>query len=261
MVKYGDVIQPKSLLDVGCGTAYLCIAAAHRWPTLNRVELLDIDPLAVVAAKVNLNSDPATHEINQSVYATDFKHYNGKGFDIVLCAPPYLPERPLRVTGIEMATNGTLLLEEVVERSAVMARELWMVFSIIAWPEFQRALARVPRAYSRIEVLRRDVVPFRIPWLEPTDWDREKDPSLFREKVLYYEQVLTTRGLIDMDNHENWYEHLRQYAPNLPENCAAQLSCYVTSDDVEKRLDESERDSRGYRFWHEIRTLRLVTVS
>ena len=246
---------------MGCGTAYLCIAAAHRWPTLNRVELLDIDPLAVVAAKVNLNSDPATHEINQSVYATDFKHYNGKGFDIVLCAPPYLPERPLRVTGIEMATNGTLLLEEVVERSAVMARELWMVFSIIAWPEFQRALARVPRAYSRIEVLRRDVVPFRIPWLEPTDWDREKDPSLFREKVLYYEQVLTTRGLIDMDNHENWYEHLRQYAPNLPENCAAQLSCYVTSDDVEKRLDESERDSRGYRFWHEIRTLRLVTVS
>jgi hypothetical protein len=261
MVQYSDVIQPKNLLEVGCGTAYLCIAAAHRWPTLNRVELLDIDPLAVAAAKVNWDSDPTIRKVHRAAHATDFKHYNGKGFDIVLCAPPYLPERTLRVTGIEMATNGTLLLEEVVERSAFMARELWIGFSMIAWPEFQRALARVPHAYSNIEVLRRDVVPFRIPWLEPTDWEKEKDPAIFREKVLYYERILMPRGLIDMDNHKIWHEHLQDYAPNLPENCTAQLSCHVSSDDIEKYLDEAEQDSRGYRFWHEIRTLRLVTAS
>ena len=79
MIKYGDVIQPKSLWDVGCGTAYLCIAAAHRWLTLNRVELLDIDPLAVAAAKLNLDSDPVTHEVKHTVHAIDFKHYNGQG--------------------------------------------------------------------------------------------------------------------------------------------------------------------------------------
>jgi hypothetical protein len=132
-----------------------------------------------------------------------------------------------------------------------------MAFSTIAWPEFQLALTRDTDMYGNIEVLRRDLVPFRIPWLEPTESNRKRDQVLFHEKARYYQQVLIPRGLIDIDKHDTWTEHLERFEPHLPDGCTAELICYPAHDDIEKRLDNIEEDPRGYRFWHEVRVVRL----
>jgi len=68
---------------------------------------------------------------------------------------------------------------------------------------------------------------------------------------------LTPRGLIDVDSHPNWDEYLQQFTPDRPHGFDGNYACHPNRYDVETRLDGIEKDSRGYRFWHEIRVLRL----
>jgi len=66
--------------------------------------------------------------------------------------------------------------------------------------------------------------------------------------------------LIDMDDHAVWKDHLRTFTPLLPENVSTQAVSYPNQDDLERCLDVIEKDARGYRFWHEVRMLRLITA-
>ena len=259
MVQYGAESGPCRLLDVGSGTGYLAIAAAHRWPTLEEVHLVDIDPLAMAAAKKNLKADPISRTLIQSLHLRGFAGFDEGVYDTLLCTPPYLPYRSLKATGIEMATNGTRLLEEVVMHGGQISRELWLAFSGLAWPEFLRALSQVSDDYRLIEILRRDFVPFRIPWLEPIPAQDGHNEDEFQKRCRYYSHTLIPRGLIDMDNHEIWPQYLRNFAPNLPANITAEFSCRRSAETLEQVLDEIEADARGYRFWHEVRVVRLVS--
>ncbi len=141
--------------------------------------MIDIDVLAIAAAQVNIQQDSICRKLAIHTYWRGFEKFQGKGFDIVLCAPPYLPDRPWPDSRIEVATNGTALIEQVVRRAGSISKETWMVFSVFAWPEFQRALAQVPNTYRLIEVTRREFVPFRIPWLEPRPPEEDGNESDF----------------------------------------------------------------------------------
>jgi len=117
LVQHGQCTSPQSLLDVGCGTGYLNIAAAHVWPSLTRVDYLDLNPMAVAVTQANIASDPMANQIPSHGHALPFSRFQASGYDILLCTPPYLPDRPLPVSAIELATHGTALLEEVIERA------------------------------------------------------------------------------------------------------------------------------------------------
>jgi hypothetical protein len=118
----------------------------------------------------------------------------------------------------------------VVVRGARMSREIWLAFSVLAWPEFQRAIAQASNSYQRVEIVRRDFVPFRIPWLEPVPPEPGKDDTVFRERLRYYQQVLISRGLIDMDHHRPWPEYLRRFVALLPEDSGAVLRQQISQD-------------------------------
>jgi SAM-dependent methyltransferase len=262
MIRHGKNIAPRRILDVGCGTGYISVAAAHIWPSLEETHFLDIDPLATAAAEVNVSADAVAGNIRRISYATDFNRFEESGFDVLLCSPPYLPDRPLRVQGIQVATNGTKLLERVVLRGSKIAQEVWIAFSTLAWPEFKRALMGVPNGYKSVEIICQEFVPFRIPWLEPIPPEENNgDEHTFAERRLYYTKTLIPRGLIDLENHIPWPAYLDKFTPDLPGNSSVEFRLHSNPNTLERRLDKIQQDSRGYRFWHEVRVVRLASDS
>ncbi len=249
----------RKLLDVGCGTGYLSIVAAHCWREIEELSLMDLNPLALAVARNNVETDNEARKRKIHTHYMDFLRFDGGSYDVLLCAPPYLPNRPVPNEGIELATNGTLLLEEVVKKGCRAAKEIWLVFSSIAWPNFQWALAQVPDGYTTVEILRQDFCPFRIPWLEPRTPREEADLQSFARRRKYYEDVLIPRGLIDMDNHASWWSYVKDNSAILPDNCQSKQVAKLSPDDIVKTLYKIEDNSRGYRFWHEVRTIRLTS--
>lgn len=264
LVSTMDCIQPRStprsVLDVGCGTGYIGIVAAYAWSGVERLHLLDIDPAGVNAARYNIERASLSNDLSVSYHFIDFAEYTGPEVDVLLCNPPYLPERPLPTDGIELATNGTRLLCDVVRRGASIADEIRMVFSTIAWTDFLNALQSCD-GYDRVEVLRRDFVPFRIGWLEPRPPDesepesRARDERQYRSNWGYYEQILIPRGLIDLDEPQALTAHMNLHG--LTGRDTDIIDC-VGDETTHTILERLISHSRGFRFWQEVRVVRLL---
>jgi SAM-dependent methyltransferase len=266
LIRSGKQSSPKCLLDVGCGTGYLSVAAAHVWQTLQEIHLLDIDVLSLSATEINLTNDAITRPLKKVFHAVSLHRFfsllprfktEKQPFDVILCSPPYLPNRPVMVEGIEISTNNTGLLEELVTHGPRLSKEIWLVFSVLAWPEFKRALFKAAFAYKEVEVLKRTFVPFRIPWLEP-----DPEQSDFERKRDYYEKTLKPRGLIDMDDSPWWNHYQSKFAPELLKEdfeLCIQDGLEAQQQPIADLLEKIKQDSRGYRFWHEIRVVRLTT--
>lgn len=258
MVRHGSHQQPRRVLDIGTGTGYLAVVAAHVWPTIEELHLLDVDPGSLRTAELNVQHDARAGKMLVKSYLRPFQRFVTNGFDISVCCPPYLPQRPLPIGGIELATNNTLLLEDVVRRGASVTRELWLAFSSIAWHEFCGALVASGNTWQRMDVLERNVVPFRITWLFP----RENEPErVIKQKIEYFETILMPRGLIDLNNRPaSWLEFLEAYTPDVPD-AAIKEKCDCAGEGVlEQRLNSMAADSRGFRFWHEVRVVRLTSA-
>ncbi len=256
---HGDQIKPKSVIDVGTGTGFLAGVALSRWSSIKKMVLVESDRGSALLAKSNL---VRYQGCNLEMIPSRFQavSFNDR-CDLLICHPPYLPQRPLVPGGIEMATNGTSLLEAVVKTGHRLASEIWMSFSMLAWPDFAAALLHAREHYSRIEILARNFVPFRIPWLEPRAERGSRDPN-----VDYYENVLLKRGLLDLDSPDNdqlpvnYLEHVRpgrgsQLHPEI-QDCSREQN--VLRDRL-SHLRKNSANSHGYRYWHEIRVVRLIT--
>ncbi|MCC6682818.1 MAG: methyltransferase [Phycisphaeraceae bacterium] len=252
--------DPHSLLDVGCGTGYIAIVAAHLWPSLDVIHLLDLDEISITAAAMSARHDNRVSQMQLVMHQRPFQNMREDfHVDVLVCNPPYLPNRPLPQERIQLATNGTALLENVVGRGYRFASEIWLTFSVLAWPEFQYALAATPNAYRRIELLARNYVPFRIPWLAPVSPQENQRAALtqYQNNIDYYQHTLRPRHLIDLDDVGFCpATYLQDIAPTLPGGVCA-LDDMTNARECEKIIDNLLADSRGYRFWHEIRVLRL----
>ncbi len=76
-------VTPKSVVDVGCGTAVLAMAAARVWP--GEMLASDIDPVAVEVAEANVAANGLTGRV-RCLEATGFDHPDlqaGAPFDLV----------------------------------------------------------------------------------------------------------------------------------------------------------------------------------
>ena len=116
-----------------------------------------------------------------------------------------------------------------------------------------------------MEILDRSFVPFRIPWLEPRTKDEGGGDVYFAERVQYYESVLLKRGLIDLDSADSIHQAANYLAAHNPERLVSNSVHMIQDPHQERRLDETlsllrTTDSRGYRFWHEVRVVRLVAA-
>lgn len=55
---------PRAIVDLGCGTAVLAMAAARLWPGAGPVIASDIDPVAVEVAEANLRANALGHRVD-----------------------------------------------------------------------------------------------------------------------------------------------------------------------------------------------------
>ena len=60
---------PRAVVDLGCGTAVLAMAAARLWPKAAPVIASDIDPVAVEVAEANLRANALGHRVDCVVAA------------------------------------------------------------------------------------------------------------------------------------------------------------------------------------------------
>ena len=74
-----------NILEIGCGTGLIGISLALKG---NKVTAVDINPLAVEAAKSNAKSNNVDLEV---VEGDMFSSLEGRIFDAIVCNPPYLP--------------------------------------------------------------------------------------------------------------------------------------------------------------------------
>lgn len=78
--------QPTRIVDVGCGTGVLAMAAARLWPAAAPVLAVDIDPVAVEVAEVNLAANGLEGAV-RCLVATGLDHARiaaAAPFDLVL---------------------------------------------------------------------------------------------------------------------------------------------------------------------------------
>ena len=257
-------ITPDSVLDVGCATGFLSVAALGLWPSLQRVTLIEPDPgsLALGVTNVLHAASPELHVEKICRRAQDANLSDRA--DLLLSNPPYLPNRPLVPAGIEMATNGTALLQYLVEHGANLAHEVWLSFSVLVWSEFRNALLAYGSHYSRLQVLHRSFVPFRIPWLEPRLIRKEETEEYSLPELRYYQNVLLERGLLDLDSNEARHQPDNYLAANRPERHLQKQGFTVDSGSADHEALKAlmihlrQHDSHGFRFWHEIRAVRLA---
>lgn len=88
-------VEPARILDLCCGSGCIGIAAAHVFSRAT-VDLVDDDPVAVAAARVNVgNTDPAVAARMEVVASNLFENLAGRRYDLVLCNPPYAPTAEL----------------------------------------------------------------------------------------------------------------------------------------------------------------------
>ncbi len=102
--------QGKSLLDLGCGYGYLCLATAHLKP--QRLVATDNNAAALACCKANTEA----HSLPAEVMASDCGNTLNERFDIILCNPPFhkafgvdgtLTDRFLSSAAQLLATKGT----------------------------------------------------------------------------------------------------------------------------------------------------------
>ncbi|MCG8404176.1 MAG: methyltransferase [Phycisphaerales bacterium] len=274
----------RSILDVGCGTGFLAASAAYLCPRVDEIMLIDLDDTTVTLAAENIRTairseDTQSGKVEYSnvapnarikLFTGEFRKYKADDrFDLVIVNPPYLPELQLADTGIQRATNGTKLLEEIVERAPTLARYTWMTFSSLSWREFEYALAPRLQNFKRIAVYDRQFVPLRITTIEPVRPDELRDANpfaqqQFEQRLHYYDSVLRPRGLVDLDD-EQWERKLPtkvvnsavQFFAGTPNATDVEDVSGMNKERYKSVMDTLYEDSRGFRFWHETRVILL----
>lgn len=223
----------RSAVDIGCGTGFLGIFLAKHLPHLRFLFMTDVQSSLVLLARHNAEANLRDDLKNglRCEYVTGaglaplrrYREEIGEPFDLIVCAPPYLPRT--REHGIHRylaaAVSGTALLEELVLQGRKYTRELLLQFSEMAIPEFMAACRRSGVVPTRLATLR---VPLRIPPIMP--WHPRLDLGLDSEN-----ENERARYYADLEE----YERLRKYHDFLLD---------------EKRI--RVLNQANFKFWHEL---------
>jgi len=158
----------REVLDVGAGTGFLGVYVAMKKGPLKKVVLSDLflTPLfsSLYNAYANLKSTALSSvRLQQSNGLEAF--VDSDRFDLVVCAPPYLPHLGVPDILSLDAVSGTYLMHDIIVRSGRLSNSLVMCYSSIAEPEFQSAVREAGKFYTRLYVRRLSelAVPFRVP--------------------------------------------------------------------------------------------------
>jgi methylase of polypeptide subunit release factors len=151
--------QPKSVIEVGCGSGFLAAGALHHLPGLSEIYGVDLEFEAVACTEKNLRialDDPrSAQRATIRLITGPFDHtLLNRQFDIVLCNPPYIPIPPEHTLGSAgypdhlAAVGGLELLSSIIGASVNLltpgGRMLVMTSSLC----LQQALDAVPKGIT-----------------------------------------------------------------------------------------------------------------
>ena len=142
--------------------------------------------------------------------------------------------------------------------------------SALAWLEFERAILDATQGVTQITVLERNFVPLRVPTIEPILPEENSQLSQnaarrqFERRRDYYRSTLMLpyRGLVDLDAMESsdpWQSMTPRSELTLSRPLEEQVKCEdqstMSPEHLSSILDVLCKDSRGFRFWHEVRVV------
>lgn len=155
------------IVDVGCGTGFLGIYLGVKKP-LKRIVFSDLFLLPLFSSFFN-----AYKNLNSKLFKnTKLIPSNGLSaivdrfdtFDVVICAPPYIPHLNFKEILTLDAVSGTYLLEDVIIKTGKVCDTLILCCSSICEPEFKKALNMAKDNYVSVKeiLLQEKIVPFRV---------------------------------------------------------------------------------------------------
>lgn len=100
-----------SVLDIGCGTGALSLAAARVRP--RSITAVDVSRRAVLAARINMFVRRVRADV---LWGDAFERTAGRTFDLVLANPPYVPGRGGRPRGRHRAWDAGMDGRAVLDR-------------------------------------------------------------------------------------------------------------------------------------------------
>ena len=185
MARLLDVRPGERVLELGCGTGLLAIAAAKQGA--GHVVAVDLDGQALDAALKNaqLNGLSGCIEARAGSWYEAVK--SGERFDVIIATPPQTPgPRPFgpRYGGADGAKHLMAVVEGAPARLDPERGRLWMVAITIAnVPEVMR---RLRERFAKVDIMGETQRPFT-----PREYD-DLDPGLFE-----YLEALRARGISD----------------------------------------------------------------
>lgn len=143
----------KTLLDIGSGTGFLGIIAAHLNDNITRVTFWDWLLTPMLYGQINWHRNRTNAQLK-----TERNYVSAQAavglfcqqmcrqpalalpYDFVLCNPPYLPiPETFRKLTFESTTSGTQLLEHVITNSPQLGKSVFIQFSLLAAIEAKAA--------------------------------------------------------------------------------------------------------------------------
>ncbi len=185
MAKRLDIRPGERVLELGCGSGLLSIAAAKMGA--GRVVAVDIDPRALDSAVENVRLNGFSDRIDVRAGSWFEAVREEERFDVIIATPPQTPgERPFgpRFGGADGTKHLLAVVDGAPARLDPERGRLWiMAISIANVPE---VLTRLRERFSRVEIMGESQRPFT-----PREYN-ELDDGLFD-----YLDALRARGLSD----------------------------------------------------------------
>ncbi len=116
-----DHLNPKKILDIGCGTALLTLMMAQRFPDA-LISGIEIDPQAMIDARYNVKYSSWNDRIDLiegSIFETPIPQL----FDLIISNPPFFSidtPSPIGNRALARSGSGSLLNEWIIEAKKKM---------------------------------------------------------------------------------------------------------------------------------------------
>jgi len=193
-------LNPKKILDIGCGTALLTLMMAQRFPDA-LISGIEIDPQALIDARNNVKQSPWGDRIDL-IEGSIFESTIPQLFDLIISNPPFFSmdtPSPIENRALARSGSGSLLNDWIIEAKNKMLPS--GRFAIIL-PLSQKALLEQLAKHNGLFI-------HRLCFIKP---NRSKDAHRFmvEMKLNHCDQLISESITIEKDvRHEYTDEYIK----------------------------------------------------